>query len=78
MSGLDEQPYVAVYLNKEKINSDVRELHRFLISMNFNVREENLSRDFVIGMTLLMGIKGSTAYFDVLCDAYLKWVGEII
>lgn len=53
-------------INQEALMRDAEKLYKFLLSVGFNPAEERASIDFLKGVALLAGIKGSTNYIEMV------------
>ena len=55
-----------VVIDQKILMRDAQKLYKFLLSVNFNPAEERASLDFLKGVALLAGIKGSTNYIELV------------
>jgi hypothetical protein len=53
-------------INQEMLRRDSERLYKFLLSVGFNPAQERASIDFLKGVALLAGIKGSTNYIELV------------
>ncbi len=56
----------SVVINREALMRDAEKLYKFLLSVGFDPAEERASLDFLKGVALLAGIKGSTNYIEMV------------